>query len=93
MTISEGIKSVIKTNVLRRDRSDTSLIDERKKICLSCEHATKYSDGSLRSCGKFIDMFTKITISGGKTTKKKPCGCILNQKIKDKKQKCPLGKW
>ena len=92
--VSQGIKSIIKTNVLKKDLSSKEIIDNRTSICNTCPNAKKYTNGELLSCGELTAMFTKVTVDkkGNKITKK-PCGCILKQKIKDIKQKCPLDKW
>lgn len=82
---ASGAASVVKTEVLRKDRASEDLYKERLNTCANCpgNHAV-YKNGALYTCGKMLDSMT-----GQLPT----CGCVLTKKARDKSQKCPMGYW
>ena len=64
-------------------------IEEIEKRINTCEYCPHLSWGKIRSCGKLL--------RGGKVIhndeEMKLCGCNIDDKVKYKNDKCPLGKW
>lgn len=76
--------SLIKTQIMKKDRTTDEQYTQRLAICVACEHAV-HKNGSLYTCGP---MFQSLIDNNKKT-----CGCILTKKARDTKQKCPFGYW
>ena len=80
-------KSVVKTQVLRKDRVTPEAFELRLAVCQNCPdgHATYNKDGSLHTCGP---MLQSLKDEGRKT-----CGCVLKAKARDAKETCPFNHW
>ncbi|QDU33494.1 hypothetical protein KS4_15440 [Poriferisphaera corsica] len=85
---THGVKSTLKTQVLRRDRADESVYLKRLDVCRNCPggYVVVNDAGGVQTCGH---MLQSMISKGGK----KPCGCILSQKARDIKEVCPFGYW
>lgn len=83
---ANGVKSIVKTRLLRLDRLSDLQVEDRLKVCRSCPggHAT-FKKGHLHTCGPMIK---SIRAQG-----RGPCGCILRAKARDLKEDCPFGYW
>ena len=68
------------------EKASRELQEKRIDICEYCPHLTW---GAVRACGKFL--------RGGKVLHKgkevELCGCNVDDKVKYKRDGCPLGKW
>ena len=80
---AKAVKSVAKTEILRKDRTPQSEYDRRMAICKKCPEVVM-KNGRVHTCGQ---MFNSMT---GKLP---TCGCVLGKKARDEKEECPLGKW
>lgn len=83
-SIAAAVKSVVKTTILRKDRTTDEEYKARLLTCDKCEYAVKKND-KLYTCGP---MLKSLTDSNQKT-----CGCILTKKARDKEQDCPFSYW
>ncbi len=69
--------------------ADPEVIEKRRKICEECP-MRKWNDiFSLWACGTFLIRHTKKKIP----MNERSCGCIIEEKTKLKKFKCPQRKW
>lgn len=84
---TRGTASVVKTEVLRRDRASDGLYAQRLEVCRSCPggHATFTGKGQLRSCGPMTASMVDAESDA--------CGCLLKKKARDARQSCPQGHW
>ena len=82
---TKAIGSVVKTQILRRDRVSDKVYAERLNTCTNCpgSHAV-FKNGALFTCGEF-----KNSITGKLPT----FGCVLTKKARDASQDCPMGYW
>jgi len=85
--VGHAAKSVVKTQLLRRDRVAEADYQARLEVCRHCPgaHATFKSDGSLHTCGPMVESL--------KEQGRKTCGCVLSKKARDAKETCPFGYW
>lgn len=78
--VTHALKSIVKTEILRKDRTTDAEYQKRLAICTVCEHSVK-KNGVAFSCGKLLENST--------TT----CGCVLARKARDTKESCPQKLW
>jgi len=85
--VTHGAGSIVKTQVLRRDRVSEADYQARLEVCRHCPggHATFKADGNLHTCGPMIQSLKQ---QGQKT-----CGCVLSKKARDAEESCPFGYW
>ena len=83
---AHGIKSMIKTGILRKGRTSDKEYEERLKVCNECpgNHAV-FRHERIYTCGSMINSLRRAG--------KKTCGCVLDQKARDRKEDCPFGYW
>ncbi len=83
---AHGIKSMIKTGILRKGRATDKEYEDRLKVCNECpgNHAV-FRHERIYTCGSMIDSLRRAG--------KKTCGCVLDQKARDREEDCPFGYW
>ena len=84
-SVATATKSIVKTS-LGIDVVDDQEFNRRLNICRQCpgSHAI-FKNGNLHTCGKMLE--------SARNKGERTCGCVLNQKAKDKSQHCPNDYW
>lgn len=80
-------KSIVKTELLRKDRLTDSQVKQRLAVCLACPggHVVLDKKGQVKSCGPLLGR--------NRNQSKSPCGCLLRKKARDRLQECPFDYW
>lgn len=84
--ITKVVKSVVKTQILGKDKTTDKEFADRMLVCKYCPgNHVKLKKGQPFTCGEMIKSLTD--------KKQKTCGCVLTLKARDRKEDCPFSYW